>query len=383
MNIAFNLLSAKAGAGISVARNLLHAIAELDKTNTYFVFLSKNQMDLIKALPSSQNIRSVILKFVPQNPYLRVLYEQFILPIYLIQHRIDVLYSVGNITTLLAPCKILLFIENTNPLSKLSVEWSPGGKIRNKLLYILGFLSAKRADRIRYCSERSMEIINRMYKIDAKKTFVLHHGIDLKKFTKGNQKPFNFNYILSVSVVVPHKNFEILIKAFYLLIKNSEYKGKLVIIGDTKYYENYYNKLKDMVNTLSINDEVIFTDKIDNNELPKFYEHADLFVFPSNVETFGIPLIEAMVFDAPVLCSDGKKYPELFIPFNEIAGDYAVYFDPFSETDLFNKMKDSLFNTSHKQNLTGKEIFIKQYSINVIAGKLIDEFKNMKNRGIS
>jgi len=117
MKIAFNALSAKAGAGVSVFQMLMPAIAKLDKKNNYYIIVSKNQQEIIKDIPD--NFYKIILNHVPNNPYLRVLYEQFILSFILLKNRIDLLYSVGNTTVLLAKTKIVLFIENTNPFTKI------------------------------------------------------------------------------------------------------------------------------------------------------------------------------------------------------------------------------------------------------------------------
>ena len=378
LKIAFNLLSAKAGAGISVYKTLLPSISHIDKNNKYLVFISYKQTDLKDLIP--QNIKMKVLKFVPNNPFLRVIWEQIIFPFYLIRNKIDILYSVGNITTILAPCKILLFIENQNPFTRIVKSWSFKEKVRNKLLFLLGWLSAKRADKIRFCSERSMEIISEIYSINHHECFVLHHGIDFKWINNIKiVKLYFFNFILSVSVIAPHKNFEVLLKAFSLLKKENIYKGKLIIVGDIYYYPFYYKMLVELCKSEQIFNDVLFTGKITYNEIFKFYKNADLFVLPSIEETFGIPLIEAMYCNIPVIVSDGKKYKDLFIPFNEIAKDEAFYFDPFSEKDLFEKMKSILMNKNEFQKSNSKAFVEKNYSIDAIAEKLVEEFNKLRD----
>lgn len=377
MNIAFIAFSSKAGAGVSVFQNLLPAIAKVDVDNNYFVFISDDQKEIAKYIP--ERFISVKVKYIPSRPFLRVLLEQLIMPFYLLRYKINLLYSVGNTTILFAPCKVLLFIENTNPFSKVIKNWSISEKIRNKLLFFLTYLSALKAHRIRFCSLRSREIICKILHINKSKTFVLYHGLNENWVQNINSNsPFPFNYILFVSVVAPHKNFEVLMKAFSVLKKRHKYNGKLVIVGDT-CYKKYFYKLKSYEKTLELNEEIIFAGKIPNNNLIDYYQNCDLFIFPSIEETFGIPLIEALSLGCPVLASDGDKYRELFIPFNELGKDKVIYFDPYSYNDLVSKIlyvlqnRDSIIN-----KLVGvKNEIRKEFCINKIASIIVEEFNKL------
>ncbi len=379
MNIAFNALSAKAGAGISVFQNLLPAIAKLDRSNSYFIFVSKKQKKIIDFIP--ENFNAIILKNVPDNPYLRVLFEQLVIPFYLWKYNIDILYSVGNTTILLAPCKILLFIENTNPFSKVIKKWTFKEKLRNRFLYFLGYLSSKKANRVRFCSKRSMEIIRKVYNIPEQKCFVLYHGLNFEKIDKIMNVSFDLEkngYILSVSVVAPHKNFEVLIKAFAFLKNNNLYNGKLIIIGDTDCYREYYHSLLKLSEDLGIKDKITFLGKLPNEKVFLYYKNADLFIFPSLEETFGIPLIEALYCNSKVLCSDGSLYPELFIPFNEIGKELVTYFDPYQESDLVNKIVDILNSNSVNNSIEKtRKYLLKKFDVSNVANSLIKEFINL------
>lgn len=378
MNIAFNTLSARAGAGISVFQSLMPSIAAIDKTNKYFIFAAKEQKEIIDYIP--ERFQAIILSNVPQNPFFRVAWEQFFLPFYLKKYKIDLLYSVGNTTILFAPCKILLFIENPNPFTKIIKQWTFRDKIRNRLLFFLGWLSAIRADRIRFCSYRSMEIITKIYRINKNKCFVLYHGLMDNWFdSSSTMSPVEYNYILSVSVVAPHKNYEVLIKAFNIIKSKKLYDGKLLIIGDIDCYKQYYTELLQLVVKYNLTNEVVFLGKIPNKRLKDYYRNSDLFIFQSLAESFGIPLIEALSSGIPVVSSDGDKYKELFIPFNELGGDKVIYFDPYSPEDLANKITYTLKNKDKLlQKLSNeREELKRRFSINTVAKVLTDEFNRI------
>ena len=216
----------------------------------------------------------------------------------------------------------------------------------------------------------------KMLNIPIEKTFVVYHGIDIKEFVKEElSPPFAFNYILGLSVVAPHKNFEILINAFYILKKEFNYNGKLVIVGDTTYYDDYYKKLLKMIENKSLKEDVVFIGKINHSEIYKFYQYADLFVFPSLAETFGIPLVESLIAGTPVIASDGSKYPDVSIPFNELAGNDIIFFDPYSERDLVEKIRYVLDNDEDRKQFNVRADFYRnKFDIQNIAKLLTEKF---------
>ncbi len=372
MNIALNALSARAGAGISVFQILMKALDQIDKKNKYYIFVSSEQKYIINFVPDS--FVKIILQNCPSNPYLRVLYEQIVLPFYIYLNSIDILYSVGNVTSLFAPCKVVLFIENTNPFSKIIFKWSFKEKIRNKLLFCLGWFSSKKASKVRFCSERSKKIIKKIYNIPDKKCFLLRHGLDFEKFKVNNIKKYSFNYILTVAIVSPHKNIEVLIKAFAFIKSKELYDGKLIIVGNTNCYPDYYQYLLSIVKSIKIDKDVIFQGVVSYAEIFDFYSNADCFVIPSLEETFGLPLIESLYFNIPTIASDGMKYNDLFIPFNEIAKDYAIYFDPYSEHDLAYKIINAIRTKCSRDS---RKFIQSHYNITVVAKKLVEEFEKL------
>jgi len=356
MKIAINALSARAGGGISAFVNLLPSLARIDKDSQYIIFISKRQKEILEAIP--KNFETVIIDYTPPNPYIRVAWEQIVFPLYLLYYRVDVLYSVGNITTLLAPCKIVLLIENLNPYSLANVEWPRKEMIRNKFLKYLGWLSAKRANKIRFVSEDSKNLLIKLLNLPRGKCVTIYHGFNdnLGELDKINEidkdVKIGYNYILTVAVVAPHKNLHQLIEAYDLLVRRFNYSGNLLIVGDLCYQE-YVKKLHLMISKLNLNDKIIFTGKVDHKKIKYYYVHADVFVLPSIEETFGIPVIEAMGYGVPVAVSDGllPSIRNYFIPFREICGDAAHYFNPFDPADIAEGIYKIITDKAYKEQL--------------------------------
>jgi len=124
-----------------------------------------------------------------------------------------------------------------------------------------------------------------------------------------------------------HKNHYHLIKAFQKFV--ALYPDfKLVLCGSDKGNTAY---IKEVVNSLSLEDQIIFSGFIDDDHLHTLYRNARALVMPTFLGPSNIPPIEAMHLGCPVLCSalDGHK---------EILGDGALYFDPLDELSILESM---------------------------------------------
>jgi glycosyltransferase involved in cell wall biosynthesis len=184
-------------------------------------------------------------------------------------------------------------------------------------------------------SESTKKDIVRFLKFPTEKISVIYLAADLNfKPQKNNRllqdtlKKFGIysNYILNVGTVEPRKNIVTLITAFAKYIKTTKSEVLLVIAG-RKGWD--YNRCLNKIFELRISDRVIFCDYITEEDLVSLYNLADLFVYPSFYEGFGLPVLEAMCCGAPVVCSDTSSLPE-------IAGDAAIFVKPNDVDGLCN-----------------------------------------------
>jgi glycosyltransferase involved in cell wall biosynthesis len=130
-------------------------------------------------------------------------------------------------------------------------------------------------------------------------------------------------YLLTVGNLKAHKNFKILIAAFDLI--RDRIPHDLIVVGQQDGFMNSDRDLRAM--TSLQNGRVRFTGYLSDLELQGYYRSADAFVLPSIYEGFGFPVVEAMALGCPVACSNIASLPE-------VAGDAAVFFDPFSAEDV-------------------------------------------------
>ena len=116
----------------------------------------------------------------------------------------------------------------------------------------------------------------------------------------------NFLY---VGRVIPPKRFEDLIKFFHIYKKRVDSNARLLLVGEWRGFERYFDALIRLVDDLSLRD-VVFTGHVDTDDLVAYYQVADLFISMSEHEGFGVPLIEACHFGLPVMAFDAGAVAE-------------------------------------------------------------------------
>ena len=379
MRIVVNALSVFSGGGLTSMTNLLPALVRVDGENEYVVIVSAKQAAVVSQIPKNVGVHSV--RFNPKNVLVRLLYEQLVLPFVLRRLGARWLYSVGSLTTLLAPCKVLLLIENANPYSVLDVAWNRKDRLRNWALRTLGNLSARKADVVRFLSENSRDIISGMIKLPPSKTIVIPHGLaaqtgESRTADEGMHLPDRF--ILTVSNLGPHKNIHTLVDAFEKLVKVNHYPGSLVIVG-AQHYPEYFESLKSRIKGTQLGSKVIFLGWVDPESLPTLYRKAEVFVFPSAEETFGMPVVEAMGYGVPVVVpSPGARF---FIPYEEICRTGAEYFDAFDSSSLCEHIWRVLSDEQRRQHIVmaGKER-AQHYRWDDVASGLVSVFRRVNSR---
>ena len=205
-----------------------------------------------------------------------------------------------------------------------------GGVLKKTYAKIMFHEVATKASHIVCVSHFTESELCRFTGASSDKVSVIYNGVD--NFwsipLQQNQRIFLKPYILFVGNVKPHKNLRMLVRAFLHIMNRIPHS--LVIVGKkegflTADYE--VGKLAEQAG-----DRILFTGLVSNEKLKNYYHYADLFVFPSLYEGFGLPPLEAMAADCKkILCSD---IPVL----REIYGNCVEYFNPKDEHDLASKM---------------------------------------------
>lgn len=152
-------------------------------------------------------------------------------------------------------------------------------------------------------------------------------------------------YILTIGGSEYRKNVEILIKVF---LNSFSDNYKLIVIG---------NKWRNMdLSAKYKNNKIEFLSNVPETDLVAIYNMAEIFVFPSFYEGFGIPILEGMACGVPVITSNVAAMPE-------VGGEAALYFDPFDENDIDAKIRQVLYNENLKKEMIFKGLErVKRYT---------------------
>jgi glycosyltransferase involved in cell wall biosynthesis len=194
--------------------------------------------------------------------------------------------------------------------------------------------SVRLADAIIINSESLRSEVKRYLDVDERKLKLIYEAVDHELFNPGDAdlarsqvasygvtKPF----VLFVSSLWPYKNCDGLLRA-WALARHELGDRQLAIVGAGRD-EKYLASLHALVAELGIGDDVVFVGGVRLEETVNFYRAADVFVYPSLNETFGLPILEAMACGCPVVTSDTSAMPET-------AGGAAVLADPAQPTSI-------------------------------------------------
>jgi glycosyltransferase involved in cell wall biosynthesis len=216
---------------------------------------------------------------------------------------------------------------------------------------ILLYKTLKSSDKIITISNHTKLDLMNYFKIPEDKIKVIYLAANqtYKKLGKNEineiLKKYDLNnpFILYVGGLAPNKNIERLLES-YNIIKNKEISQKLILTGVKRH--NSTSALK-TIKKLNLQNDVIFTGYVPDEDLPGLYNAADLFVYPSFYEGFGLPPLEAMQCGTPVITSNTSSLPE-------VVGDAGIMINPYDVDELANKMYEVLTNEKLRKEMSKK-----------------------------
>jgi glycosyltransferase involved in cell wall biosynthesis len=227
----------------------------------------------------------------------------------------------------------------------------------------------KRADKIIAVSEATRKDILKIYpKVEAKKIFVVQHGFDVKHFSFVRGKvqilevkkklKISINpdskYLLYVGALQPRKDLKTLITAFESIKENKEFENlQLVLAGEVAWMAK---EILFTAKNSKHKKDIVLTGKVSFEELAVLYQGAEIFVFPSLYEGFGIPILESFASGTPVVTADNSSL-------TEVAGGAAAHFASGDAMQLANTLLKIMKSSKIKEELREKGLLrAKQFS---------------------
>ncbi len=270
--------------------------------------------------------RLSLSRFPTRYPFVRILWEQLLQPIALRRDRIDLLHAMAFAGPLVLSIPWVVTVydlsfvhypRSFNALNRLYLNWA----VRHSLTH---------ASRIIAISESTRRDLCRLFGVGQERVAVVYCGRDLNfapAHTRSAIETFRAKHslpdrmILFVGTLEPRKNVPSLIRAFAQAKRKGRLPHRLVLVGARGWKHSEIDKT---VEREGLSNDVMLAGYVPEEELVEWYRAADLFVYPSLYEGFGLPPLEAMASGTPVITSNVASLPE-------VVGDAALMVRPEDE----------------------------------------------------
>ncbi|MCH7937450.1 MAG: glycosyltransferase [Proteobacteria bacterium] len=365
IRLLFNGLHSKTGGGLNYFRNILPLFAEEPDIEVH-VCVHEDQRDFVPH--DQENITVHYLDF-PQGFWRLQFREQIDVPRLARKIAADVTFSPANYGPIMAPNSVILL---RNALSVAFVERRPVKLAYWGLVYLGTFLSllvSRRAITVSDYARRTAS--GGLIGFFKNRLTVIPHGVS-EKFSPLKKDAKRGKFLLAVSDIYVQKNLKNLIYAMAIL--HSDHPDLNLKIAGHPVDMEYFTELKQIVAAEKLQGNVEFLGNVPSETLVDLYRRCAVFVFPSTVETFGNPLVEAMACGAPIASSNSAAMPE-------VVGDAAVFFNPRDTQDMARAIRRLLNDDVLCQDLSRKAAQrAKNYSWRETARQTLQVLKNVASQ---
>ncbi|HHX58703.1 MAG TPA: glycosyltransferase family 4 protein [Candidatus Moranbacteria bacterium] len=340
-----------------------------NKEIEYVIFLRKENFDLYQ--PKANNFKKVLADFRWYG-----FGEQFVFPLLLIRHNLDLMHFCHFNVPLFYRKRFIVTIHDLILLHYPTVK----NTTLNRYFYYFKLLvyrlviksAAQRSEKIIAVSQYTKQDIIKRLKIKKDKIELIYEGVDFHCFVSQNGDEeilkkhgiIKKQYLLYVGNAYPHKNLENLVLA-YKKIRKEYPELALVLVGKKDYF---YERLGRFINENEVQG-VVLAGYVSDEDLDILYKHTRLYVFPSLYEGFGLPPLEALMKGASVVSSNMTCMPE-------ILGRSVCYFDPRSYNTIYLGIKAAL-NDDRKISAKESAKMVQKFNWELAAQKLLVVYKKV------
>ena len=359
----------KSGGIKTFLLKLLDAFAARENKNfEYHLICSLDNKPIFLHYSKHCNFKLIVYDIKNAVAFKRIFFEQFRLNRFLKNQKNSILLNICNVAVI--KCSIPQITIIQAPLSIHALRKTLPGK----------YLSLSLMHRIYYdllvmrsidISAKTVAVSNYMKSFLSRKQDkieVIYEGVDTEQFQEkaNNKSLFEEPYILAVNTLFPYKNTDKIIKA-YSIFKKKGFNHKLVIAGRDPDGKQI-SFLKKIARKHNVSEFVEFVGMVPHDEIPKLYHNAILFIFLSSVETFGLPILEAMSSGIPVIASNKMSIPE-------VVGNAGILVNPDDINDIATRIEDVATCTGlRKKMIADGNENIKLFDWNATAQKFVTLF---------
>jgi len=323
-------------------KELINALARLDKKNEYWIVREKSTGDF------SENVKELIIpsKKIPGAGAYRLFVS---IPKILTKKGVDIVVEPRHFGPFNLPkhIKRVTVIHDLSPLH--NPEWHQFLSSKLQQLFLPTIL--KRADHIITNSKFTAQDVIKYFPFTKNKTTGILLGKEnffKPQFHQATLTRFGLDtpYLLHTGTIEPRKNLSILVKAFEQIKKEKSTDLQLVLVGKLGWKSE---SLQQQINVSPFKKEIKLLGYVERAALPTIYTGARAFVYPSHFEGFGLPVLEAMSCGTPVIVSNVSSLPE-------IVGTSGLTFLANNQAQLIKKINQVLDKESLQQDLSEKSL---------------------------
>ncbi len=329
-------------AGIShYIFNLLAALPEASGGFRYTVLAGPKRPVLPDALPV------VGTRWPTHRPPVRILWEQAVQPLLLRRLKPDIYHGLGFTLPLVGPWKSVVTVYDLSFL-RFPQAFRPWKRL---YLSIFARAGARKADRVIAISEHTKRDVERFWHVSEDRISVAYGGVsprfkplpkeEVERFRR--QRGFPAQFLLYLGTLEPRKNLSRLVDAYAGAWKRDSSLPPLMIAGARGWY---YGDIFARVQALDLEDRIFFPGFVPEDELALWYNAAEMFVYPSLYEGFGLPVLEAMACGRPVITSNAASLPE-------VVGDAGITVPP-DDTDALSDAILALWHDPERRKALGE-----------------------------
>lgn len=319
-----------------VAMELIGQIQQIDHNNNYTLYAKKGPD--MQCVQETGRFKIELLKGISYGDW-----EQFALPAALKKNNPDLVHCTANTAPLRCPVPLVLTLHDIIFLRETSFKGTAYQNFGNIYRRMVVPPAIKKAQAIITVSQEEKNIIVSTCGIDPEKVTVIHNAVSqrffvdhnsevIEQFRKTHQLPSAF--VLHLGNTAPKKNTARMIEAYVKYVKSTKDPLPLVLVD---YSRDHLLRHLAHLDASSLAKYFYLPGYIPSSDMPLLYRAASIFVYPSLLESFGLPVLEAMASGVPVITSD---VPAL----REVGGSAAVFINPESVGNISGAIAQLLSN---------------------------------------
>jgi len=277
----------------------------MDKLQEHQVVLYVRKNQNVNIKNQNDNVKIKIIK-------LPFLWTQIGLSLEILFHPVDTLFVPAHTVPIIHPKNTIVTIHG------LEYEFCPEAYSFWDRLYMRWSIrnSCQWAKTVIAVSENTKQDLMKLYKVPADKIEVIYEGYDNQvQSSKFKVQSENNKYLLFIGRLEERKNIVGIIKAFEILKEQYKLPHKLVLAGSFGYGKE---KIEASIEDSNFRKDIILSGYVSDEEKWELFKNADVFLFPTFYEGFGIPILEAQSVGVPVVCSNNSSISEVVSPRAEL-----------------------------------------------------------------